>query len=474
MAQLLIDIQKGTLSPMVWLKSCLSAIDLKDRQGDKLRALLELHPTPHQLERALPDGALHGAPILIKDNIETADGMLTTAGSLALLDAPLPQKDAFIVQQLRAAGALIFGKTNLSEWANIRSPHATSGWSARGGLTRNPHNPKHTASGSSSGSAVAVAAGFCAAAIGTETNGSIVSPASACGIVGLKPTLGSVSRSGIIPISRWQDTAGPMTRTVRDAALIMDVIAAHDPSDFMSVTSGQRPIRSYLQDFATDALRGRRLGIVRELCGTHPEVLKIFDQKVQLLKTAGAEILDDIELPYAEEASSWAWRAMITEFREDLNLYLQQRGGSIHSLASLISFNEARRDEEMLHFGQEFFAMAERRNSHGDLIQAKAARSLATQLAGPKGIDSALNRHALDALICPTNDPAGLLDLAKGDANTRVVSSPAAVAGYPHLTMPMGQAEGMPIGFSLMGRAWSEPQLLAMGDALEAKMRFQS
>ncbi len=473
MTKRLTEIQKGKLSPMEWLKQGLSAIALKDRQGDELRAILELHPAPDRLVKALPAGALHGAPILLKDNIETADGMLTTAGSLALLDAPLPQQDAFLVQKLRAAGAVIFGKTNLSEWANIRSPHSTSGWSARGGLTRNPHNPTHTASGSSSGSAAAVAAGFCAAAIGTETNGSIVSPASACGIVGLKPTVGSISRSGIIPISRWQDTPGPMTRTVRDAALIMDVIAAPDPSDPFSTAFTQRPIRSYLQDFASDALRGRRLGIVRDLCGTHPEVLKVFEQTVELLKTAGAEIMDGIKLSHVEEAASWAWQAMITEFRVDLNLYLKRRGSRIDSLAALIAFNQEHREQEMPYFGQEFFEIAEHLDSPSDLAQAKAARTLASRLAGPDGIEDALQRHALDALICPTNDPAGLLNLDEGDTNTRVASSPAAVAGYPHLTLPMGHAQGMPIGFSFIGKAWSEPQLLAMADALEAKLGFQ-
>ncbi len=473
MFKLLAELKNGKLRAGTWLKSCLAAIAQNNTRGPELRAVIELHRSPDRLLETLARGDLQGAPFLIKDNIETADGLLTTAGSLALLKAPAPQRDAFVVQRLRAAGALIFGKTNLSEWANIRSHHSISGWSARGGLTRNPHHPSHTASGSSSGSAAAVAAGFCAAALGTETNGSIVSPASACGIVGLKPTLGSVSRSGIIPITHWQDTAGAMTRTVRDAALIMEIIAAHDPTDPMSVPRHERPIQSYLQHFGPDALKGRRLGIVRSLCGNHPEVLKTFEDTVLQLKAAGAEVVDEVELPQAEEAAAWAWRAMLTEFRQDLNRYLKGRGGEIQSLAELIVFNKAHREQEMPHFGQELFEIAEARQSPADIEKAKAARALAKRLAGPEGIDSALQSHDLDALICPTNDPAGQLDLSTGDANTRVASSPAAVAGYPHLTLPMGHAEEMPIGFSFIGKAWSEPLLLAMGDALEAKLRFQ-
>lgn len=430
----------------------------------ELRAVIELHPAPC----ASHQGPLRGAPILIKDNIETCDGMLTTAGSLALLDAPNPEREAFIVTRLRESGAIIFGKTNLSEWANIRSHDSTSGWSARGGLTRNPHNPAHTASGSSSGSAAAVAANLCAAAIGTETNGSIVSPASACGIVGLKPTLGKVSRSGIIPITHWQDTAGPMTRTVRDAALLMDAISAHDPDDVLSSPPPDDANKNHTSLLSLDALRGVRLGIIRDHCGSHAGVLAEFGHAVETLKRAGAEIVDDVEIPNHRAAGSLAWKAMLTELRADLNAYLQKRGGKVRSLAELIAFNEANRSKEMPHFTQDIFEEAERHSTPEIIAEVVKARAISRLLAGPDGIDAALAAHLLDALICPTNDPAGVIDLKKGDANTRVACGPAAVAGYPHLTLPMGRADGLPIGLSFIGTAWSEARLLAYGHAFES------
>lgn len=433
----------------------------------ELRAVIELHPAP----RTSHQGPLHGAPILIKDNIETCDGMKTTAGSLALLDAPAPTREAFVVTRLREAGALIFGKTNLSEWANIRSHDSTSGWSARGGLTRNPRNPAHTASGSSSGSAAAVAADLCAAAIGTETNGSIVSPASACGIVGLKPTLGKVSRSGIIPITHWQDTAGPMTRTVRDAALLMNVLSAHDPDDAQSSPPPADAVTNHTSLLSPDALKGVRLGIVRDLCGSHPGVLAEFERALEKLKGAGAIIINDIEIPNHRAAGGLAWKSMLTEFRADLNSYLVKRGGKVRSLAELIAFNEANRAAEMPHFSQDIFEEAERRSTPEIIAEAAEARTISRRLAGPEGIDAALAEHRLDALICPTNDPAGVIDLKNGDANTRVASTPAAVAGYPHLTLPMGLADGLPIGLSFIGTTWSEARLLAYGHAFESKHR---
>jgi amidase len=434
-----------------------------DRSGPELRAIIELHPAP----RTTSKGGLYGAPILIKDNIETCDGMLTTAGSLALIDAPTPAKEAFIVTRLREAGALIFGKTNLSEWANIRSHDSTSGWSARGGLTRNPHRPTHTASGSSSGSAAAVAANLCAAAIGTETNGSIVSPASDCGIVGLKPTLGKVSRSGIIPITHWQDTAGPMTRTVRDAALLMDAISAHDPDDAQSSPPPTDAITRHTSLFSPDSLRGVRLGIVRDQCGSHSGVLAEFDLALDTLRKAGAIIVDDVDIPHHRAAGGLAWKAMLTEFRADLNTYLAKRGGKVRTLAELIAFNEAHRAEEMPHFTQDIFEEAERRSTPEIITEAAAARARSRRLSGPEGIDAALEADQLDALICPTNDPAGVIDLLKGDADTRVASTPAAVAGYPHITLPMGKVDGMPVGLSFIGTAWSEARLLAFGHAFE-------
>jgi amidase len=469
MAEIIDRIRSGKATAQTYLSHYLKRIAEMNTAGPELRAVIELHAQANQLSvKSVSQGVLHGAPILIKDNIETAnDGMLTTAGSLALVDAPPPQRDAFIVQKLREAGALIFGKTNLSEWANIRSHDSTSGWSARGGLTRNPHRPTHNASGSSSGSAAAVAADFCAAAIGTETNGSIVSPASACGIVGLKPTVGKVSRTGIIPITHWQDTAGPMTHTVRDAALLMNAISAHDPEDVLSTPPPEGAVLDHLALFRPDVFKGKRLGVVRGECGKHPGVLTQFERMVLLLKVAGAVIVDDVEIPNHKRAGGLAWRAMLTEFRAELNAYLEKRGGKVRSLAALMAFNEEHRAEEMPHFGQDIFEEAESRGTDEAIKTAAEARAMARHLAGPEGIDAAMAAHKLDALICPTNDPSEVLDLKKGDANTRVACTPTAVAGYPHLTVPMGLVEGMPVGFSFFGAAWSEPLLLAMGDAFE-------
>jgi amidase len=474
LTSLLNALRDGQLSSAHLMQHYLQRLQLLDRAGPELRSVIELHPEAIQMAESASDGnkfaTLHGLPILIKDNIETADGMLTTAGSLALVEAPPPSRDAEIVRRLRGAGALLFGKTNLSEWANIRSRDSSSGWSARGGLTRNPYRPTHSASGSSSGSAVAVAAGFCAAAIGTETNGSIISPASACGIVGLKPTLGKVSRSGIIPISHWQDTAGPMTRTVRDAALLMNVLAGVDASDLQSLEAPASALRDHCAFLKSDALRGVRLGIVRELSGEHSGVQSLFEQALAQLRQAGAVIVDSVRLPNHQKASALAWRCLLTEFRADINAYLHQRGGAVGSLAELMAFNEANREIEMPFFGQDLFEEAERRGTPEALAEAAASRSLARQLAGPEGIDAALREHRLDALICPTNDPIQRITLDRGDDHVRVASSPAAVAGYPHLTVPMGLVDGLPIGLSFFGAAWSEAQLLGFGHAFENQM----
>jgi amidase len=447
----------------------LARIAACERRVLALRAVVELNPEAHALARTLDAvaerGPLQGVPVLLKDNIDTADRMRTTAGSLALVDAPVPGRDAAVVARLRAAGAVLLGKTNLSEWANLRSPHSTSGWSARGGLTRNPHDLRRSASGSSSGSAAAVAAGLVPAALGTETNGSIVSPASCCGIVGLKPTLGLVSRAGIIPLSRWQDTAGPMTRTVRDAALLLNALAGSDPHDGFTDEADRRRPADYTAGFGTEALRGVRLGVVRSLCGDEPRVLAVFEHALEVLRGAGAVLVDSVEIPYRREASGLAWLALLTEFRRDVNTYLEARGGRVRSLAELIAFNAAHADREMTHFGQEFFEEAERRE--GREGEAEEARRRARALAGPQGIGAALQAQRLDALVCATNDPATLIRLDGGDRGGRTASTPAAVAGWPHLTVPMGAVEGLPVGLSFFGEAWSEARLLAMGHAFE-------
>ncbi len=434
-----------------------------DQQGPALRAVIELNPDARSIAAELASkpalSALHGQAILIKDNIDTADAMHTTAGSLALLSSK-PREDAAIVQRLREAGLVILGKTNLSEWANIRSPKSTSGWSARGGLTRNPHRLLFNTSGSSSGSAAAVAAGYTSLAIGTETNGSIVSPASACGIVGFKPTLGLVSQRGIIPITHHQDTAGPMTRTVREAAQLIKVIS--DP----------QVMKAHALSFSlpNEGLRGKRLGVLRSMAGSNPEVLAVFEEAVQAMRDAGATIVDPVTLPNQKECARASWMALFVELRMDLNAYLQARGGEVKSLAEVIAFNEQHREQEMPHFGQEFFEQADTMGSAHDIATAAEARKAAKQLAGPEGIDAALKEHRLDALICPTNDPIHRTDFTKGDTNGRGCSTPAAVAGYPHLTVPMGFTDDLPLGLSFMGTAWSDEQMLAMGLAFEQLM----
>lgn len=449
------------------VEMCLQRIATIDKAGPAINAVIELNPVAldiaRRLDRGKPRSPLHGVPILIKDNIDTADRMQTTAGSLALLDSK-PQRDAFLVELLRAKGMVLLGKTNLSEWANIRSPQSTSGWSARGGLTRNPHKLDHNASGSSSGSAAAVAAGLARIAIGTETNGSIISPASACGIVGLKPTVGLVSRTGIIPITHWQDTAGPMTQNVRDAALLLNIIGGEDAAD-----PGTRNCRlpNLTYQFHSEALVGKRLGVVRSLAGSHPGVQALFEETLQKMRDVGASIIDPVELPHAEELGRHSFPAMLAEFRTDLNAYLSARGGSIRSLTDLIAYNVKNHEQEMPHFAQEFFEHAEKLGTTELQEMATKSRATARELAGPKGIDAALERHKLHALICPTNDPVHKTDLAKGDSRVRVCSTPAAVAGYPHLTVPMGLVDGLPVGLSFFSHVWSEATLLAMGDAFE-------
>lgn len=442
-------IQSGKATPATILQHYQDRIEQIDRSGPKVNAILELNPDAKTIATKAKPGPLHGLPVLIKDNIETADAMQTTAGSLALSDHK-PKQDAALVTRLREAGAVILGKTNLSEWANIRSPNSTSGWSARGGLTRNPHKLTHTASGSSSGSAAAVAAGLAPAAIGTETNGSIISPASACGIVGFKPTVGRISGAGIIPITHHQDTAGPMTLTVSDAALLMQVLAG----DFKN-------------ELPADALKGARLGILRGQSGRHPEVLALFEATLQKLRDAGAVIIDSVVLPNARQIGGLSWKALLVELRADLNAYLEQCGGDVRSLSDLIAFNQKHRDTEMPHFGQEYFEQAEGLGSPEVIAAAQEVREQARRLAGPEGIDAALKEYKLDALICPTNDPAGVIDLAKGDVDVRVVTTPAAVAGYPHLTVPMGLVDGLPVGFSFMGTARDDERILALGHAFE-------
>jgi amidase len=410
---------------------------------------------------------LQGLPIMVKDNI-AIQGMPTTAGSLALANN-MASSDAFLVAKLRAAGAVLAGKTNLSEWANFRSSKATSGWSSVGGQTRNPYNLNKTPCGSSSGSGAAVAARLIPAAIGTETDGSIVCPAAINGLVGLKPTLGLVSRSGVVPLSHSQDTAGPMTLSVRDAALLMNVIAGSDASDPATLAADQHQT-DYTQGLDAQALKGKRIGIVSALVkGYDKQTLALFKRSVEILKAQGAFIVDQVEIPNMEKAGKDEYTVLVYEFKADLNAYLANTPSTVstRSMADVIAFNKKNAKQVMPHFGQEIMLYTQ---AKAGALTDKAyldASANAKRLSGPEGIDAALKKHQLDALIAPTTGPAWDINYKKGDAITGSASSPAAIAGYPHLTVPMGLVKGLPVGLSFFAGAWSDASLLKMGYAFE-------
>ncbi|WP_338267955.1 amidase [Corallococcus caeni] len=413
-------------------------------------------------------GPLHGIPVLIKDNIATADRMQTTAGSLALVGA-VPPRDAFIVERLRAAGAVLLGKTNLSEWANFRSTHSTSGWSGRGGLCRNPYALDRTPSGSSSGSGAATAASFCAVSVGTETDGSIVSPASACSLVGLKPTVGLVSRAGIIPISSTQDTAGPMTRTVADAAALLSVLAGEDPLDAATAASKGRAHPDYTKFLDPQGFKGARIGVPRErLFGYHPATDAIVERALEVMKAQGAVLVDPVTLPNMAKLDEAELEVMLYEFKAGLEAWLAQlgEGAPVRTLADLIAFNEKHREREMPYFGQELLLQARKK---GPLTDAAYKKALATcrRYSRAEGLDAVMNQHKLDALVAPTQAPAGPIDLVLGDHWLGSSSTPAAVSGYPSITVPAGDVHGLPVGVSFIGRAWSEPVLLKLAYAYE-------
>ena len=446
-----------------------------DRHGPMLRAVLEINPQALEtaaaldLERARrgPRGPLHGVPILIKDNIETADRTMTTAGSWALEGWYAPE-DAPLVARLRAAGAVILGKTNLSEWANFRSTASVSGWSGRGGQTRNPYALDRSPSGSSSGSAVAVAANLCAAAVGTETNGSIVSPASVNGVVGIKPTVGLVSRRGVVPISHSQDTAGPIARTVRDAALLLGAMVGPDPADPASVAVGSRFQTDYARYLSADGLAGARLGIARKFFLDNAPLDRFLDRCLATLRRAGAVIVDPAELPAHGDAATPSSEVLLYEFKADLNAYLARLPAAlkVHSLADLIHFNEANATRELGEFDQELLRKSE---AKGGLEEPAYLEARAAALAASRehGIDAAIAEHRLDAIVTLTSGPAWFIDPIAGDADTGGCSTPAAVAGYPHVTVPAGLHRGLPIGLSFFAGAFSEPTLLRLASGFE-------
>lgn len=439
----------------------------------KLNSVIELNPDAEriavELDRERKNGklrgALHGIPILIKDNIDTADRMKTTAGSLALLDAPTPQKDAFLVQQLRKAGAVIIGKTNLSEWANFRSTKSSSGWSGRGGQTHNPYILDRNACGSSSGTGAAIAANLAAIGIGTETDGSILCPAATCGIVGLKPTLGLVSRSGVIPIAHSQDTAGPMTRTVTDAAILLGALVGYDKTDAIT-SQANKGAKDYTKFLDVDGLRGSRIGVGRQIFGKNSKIDGVVEPHLQTLKDAGATLID-VEFPTFGKFGDAEFEVLLYEFKADLNKYLAGRNSPYKTLADLIKFNDENRAKEMPYFGQEIFLMAEKKGNLTDRAYRLALQK-SKLLSQGQGIDQVMNKNKLDAFLAPSGGVAWMTDLVNGDCGVfEGLTSFAAVAGYPSITVPAGFVQELPCGISFFGRAFSEPTLIKIAYAFE-------
>jgi amidase len=458
----------------------LARIDSLDRKGPALRSVLETNPEALAMAEILDRerkagktrGPLHGVPILLKDNVATADRMTTTAGSLALEGCIAPA-DAFVARRLRDAGAVLLGKTNLSEWANFRSTHSSSGWSGRGGQCRNPYALDRNPSGSSSGSGSATAANLCAAAVGTETDGSIVSPSNNCGLVGIKPTLGLVSRAGIVPIAHTQDTAGPMCRSVADAAALLSALTGVDPADEATRESAGKLSPDYARFLDPRGLAGVRIGVPRKsLFGQSPTADRVVDAALAEIKRLGAEVIDPVDLVSSGEINESEFDVLLYEFKANLNAYLGNLGTRVRSrtLADLIDFNDKNRDREMPFFGQEIFVRAEAKGPLTDKAYRDALEKN-RRLSRTEGIDKTLDANKLDALVAPTSGPATLIDLVNGDYGVNGSSTLPAVAGYPHITLPAGWSRGLPVGISFFGRPWSEPALIRMAFAFEQATR---
>ena len=479
LADLQADLAAGRVTSQRLVSEYAARIQRIDRRGPTLLSVIELNPDALDIAQALdaerlakgPRGPLHGIPILIKDNIATRDRMQTTAGSAAL-EGSQPPADAFVVQRLRAAGAVILGKTNLSEWANIRSSQSSSGWSARGGLTRNPYALDRSTSGSSSGSGAAVAASLCAAAVGSETDGSILSPSSCCGIVGLKPTIGLISRSGIVPIAHSQDTAGPMARSVRDCALLLGGLVGADASDAAMGGAESKRVVDYLAGLDANALKGARLGVARQFFGFHEPTDRVFADVLTALEKAGAVLIDPVSLPAMESIGDAELTVLLYELKAGLNAYLAALGpgAKVRTLADVTAFNERHAATELKWFGQDLFVKAQAKGPLTDDAYLKA-RALCLKVARDDGIDAVMKTHRLDALIAPTGGPAWLTDLVVGDHFVGGGSTmPPAVAGTPSITVPAGFVHGLPVGLSFFAGAWSEARLLALAYSFEQTM----
>jgi len=467
--------QSGKYSSRSLVEKYVDRINDIDKRGPALNSVIELNPDAESTAAALdkerkdkgPRGPLHGIPILIKDNIDTADRMKTTAGSLALLSSRPPQ-DASVARKLRDAGAVILGKTNLSEWANIRSSKSSSGWSGRGGQTKNPYVLDRNPCGSSSGSGAAPAANLCAAAIGTETDGSVVCPSNANSLVGIKPTLGLISRAGIIPIAHSQDTAGPMARTVADAATLLGALTGQDPRDPVTNESRGKSFTDYTRFLDPNALSGARLGIVRKNFGFNDRVDRLMNDLIAKMKRKGAVVIDPVVIPTAGKFDDSELEVLLYELKADLNAYLATLGpqAPVKSLKDIIEFNEKNRDREMPYFGQDLFIKAQEK---GPLTTPAYLNALKKNhlMSRTQGIDLVLKQHRLDALIAPTGGPAWPTDLVNGDHFTGGYSTASAVAGYPHITVPAGYVLGLPVGLSFFAGAYSEPKLISIAFAFE-------
>ncbi|SPF33655.1 Amidase [Candidatus Sulfotelmatobacter kueseliae] len=446
-----------------------------DKHGPAINSIIELNPDALTIADGLDEerkakgsrGPLHGIPVLIKDNIDTADRMMTTAGSLALAGSK-PPKDSFLAQRLRAAGAVILAKTNLSEWANIRSNHSTSGWSGRGGQTKNPYALDRNPCGSSSGTGAGISANLAAAGIGTETDGSIVCPSSANGLAGIKPTVGLVSRSGIIPISHSQDGAGPMCRTVRDAAILLGALTGLDPEDSATAASAGKSQTDYAQFCDPNGLKGACIGVARKYFGFNDAVDALMEQALDVMKKQGATLVDPADIETHGKFGESEFLVLLYELKADLNAYLARLGpgAPVRTLKDIIEFNERNWQKEMPYFGQDVFLKAE---GKGPLTEKEYVDALATnhQLARSEGIDALMDKHKLDAIVAPTGGPAWLTDLLNGDHDSGGSSNAAAVAGYPNINVTAGFISGLPVGISFFGRAWSEPTLIRLAYSFE-------
>jgi len=476
------EMVSGKLTSLSLTRQYLERIGEMDRRGPTLRAMLDINPDAQVIARDLDAerrgrgirGPLHGIPVLLKDNIDTSDRMTTTAGSYAL-EGSIPSRDAFIAKRLRDAGAVLLGKTNLSEWANFRSTRSSSGWSGRGGQAKNPYILDRNPCGSSSGSGSAISANFAMVSVGTETDGSIVCPASANGIVGIKPTLGLVSRSGIIPIAHSQDTAGPMARTVSDAAILLTTLAGIDPRDPATAASRGRSRPDYTRFLDANGLNGARIGVAREkYFGYSEETDKVVDEAIAEMRRRGAVIVDPANIPTAGKFDDSELEVLLYEFKADLNAYLGSLGpkAPVKALAEIIAFNEREKEREMPWFGQEIMLRAQEK---GPLTSKKYRDALARnrRMSRAEGIDSVMTKHRLDAIVAPTGSPAWPTDLVNGDHFTGASSTPAAVAGYPNINVPAGFVAGLPVGISFFGRAWSEPRLLAIAYSFEQATRHR-